>query len=79
MKPAFKLLSAASAIALALTPAVGGSIALNLLTVDAAEAAVVSSISVRGNTRVSSATVADLLGFKPGKNYNPADIDDAVK
>jgi len=79
MKPAQKLLSAVSAVALALTPAVGGGVALNLMTANAAQAAVVSSISVRGNKRVSTSTVADFVGFKAGKNYSAADVDDAVK
>ena len=40
MKPAPKLLSAVSAIALALTPALGGGIVATLATASAAEAAV---------------------------------------
>ena len=79
MKPAQKLLSAVSALALALTPALSGGLALNLITVNAAEAAVASAISVRGNVRVSAATVADLIGFRAGKNYTAADTDEAVK
>ena len=79
MKPAQKLLSAVSAVALALTPAVGGGLALNLISAKAAQAAVVSSISVRGNKRVSAATISDFVGFKAGKNYSAADVDDAVK
>lgn len=79
MKPAPKLLSAVSAIALALTPALGGGIVATLATVSAAEAAVVRAISVRGNQRVSSSTVSNLIGYKSGKNYSAAAVDDAVK
>ena len=79
MKSAPKLLSAVSAVTLALTPAVSGGLVLNLVTAQAAHAAVVNSISVRGNSRIASSTVADLAGFKAGKNYSAADVDDAVK
>ncbi|MCK5746827.1 MAG: outer membrane protein assembly factor BamA, partial [Oricola sp.] len=79
MKPAPKLLSAVSAIALALTPALGGGIVATLATASAAEAAVVRAISVRGNQRVSSSTVSNLIGYKSGKNYTAAAVDDAVK
>lgn len=79
MKPAPKLLSAVSAIALALTPAVGGGIVATLSAVSTAEAAVVRAISVRGNQRVSSSTVSNLIGYQPGKNYSAAAVDDAVK
>ncbi|QKV18105.1 outer membrane protein assembly factor BamA [Oricola thermophila] len=79
MKPAPKLFSAVSAMALALTPAVSGGLVLNLLTAEAAHAAVANAISVRGNSRVASSTIADLIGFRAGKNYSAADIDDVVK
>jgi outer membrane protein insertion porin family len=79
MKSAPKLLSAVSAVTLALTPAVSGGLVLNLVTAQAAHAAVVNSISVRGNSRIASSTVADLVGFQSGKNYSGADVDDAVK
>jgi outer membrane protein insertion porin family len=79
MKPARKLLSAVSAVALALTPALGGALVVSLGAVSIAEAAVVRSISVSGNTRVSSATIADIIGYEPGKNYSAGDTDEAVK
>jgi len=79
MMPAPKLLSAVSAIALALTPAVGGGIVATLGAVSAAEAAVVRAISVRGNQRVPASTVSNLIGYQSGKNYSAADVDDAVK
>jgi outer membrane protein insertion porin family len=47
--------------------------------VSVAEAAVVSRIDVRGNSRVDAATVRDNIGIKPGKSFSSADIDAAVK
>ena len=79
MMPAPKMLSAMTAIALALTPAVGGGIALTLGSMTAAEAAVVRTISVRGNQRIDSATISNLVGFQSGKNYSDADVDEAIK
>lgn len=79
MMPAPKLLSAVTGIALALTPAIGGGIAITFGTVAAAEAAVVRSISVRGNRRIESGTVANLIGYSAGSNYSAADVDEAVK
>jgi outer membrane protein insertion porin family len=79
MKPATKLLSAVSAIALSLAPAVSGAVLMSAATVSAVEAAVVRAISVRGNKRVSAATIADFVGYQAGKNYSAADEDEAVK
>ncbi|TCD13209.1 outer membrane protein assembly factor BamA [Oricola cellulosilytica] len=79
MKPARKLLSAVSAAALAVTPAVGGAIAVSVGAVSVANAAVVQSISVRGNTRVASSTISEFVGFRAGKDYSAADLDEAVK
>lgn len=78
MKPAQKFVGAVSAIALALTPAVGG-LVVNAAMVSAAEAAVARALSVRGNVRISQQTVADIVGYSSGKNYSAADLDDAVK
>jgi outer membrane protein insertion porin family len=44
-----------------------------------AEAAVVSSIDVRGNSRVDADTIRNYLGIRPGVNFNNSDIDEAVK
>ena len=79
MRAAPKLLSAVSAIALSVAPAVGGVIAINGMMVSAAHAAVVNSISVTGNQRVADETIADFVGFVPGKNYSDGAIDDAVR
>ncbi len=50
-----------------------------LAVVSAAQAAVVSSIEVRGNQRVDAETVRNYLPIKPGKSFSGADIDNAVK
>ncbi|MEM5500838.1 outer membrane protein assembly factor BamA [Ahrensia kielensis] len=79
MRAARKLLNAASIFALSVTPAVGGAILLQAVSVSAAQAAVVRSISVSGNQRVADATIADFVGYKSGKNFSGSEIDSAVK
>jgi outer membrane protein insertion porin family len=44
-----------------------------------AEAAVVSSIDVRGNQRVDAETIRNYLSISPGRSFSNADIDEAVK
>lgn len=44
-----------------------------------AEAAVVSNIEVRGNTRMDADTIRSFLTIEPGENFTNADIDDSVK
>lgn len=79
MKAAPRFLSAVSAAALAIAPAVGGAAAVSVLTTASAQAAVVTSISVRGNQRVSEQTIADFVGYRSGRNYSGSDINDAVR
>ncbi|KAB2699858.1 outer membrane protein assembly factor BamA [Brucella haematophila] len=56
-----------------------GTAALSLASVNVAEAAVVSRIDVRGNTRVDAQTIRDNIEIRPGKAFTSADIDAAVK
>ena len=79
MKPVRNFLNAVSATALALSPAVGGAVAVSVAAVTMAEAAVVRSISVSGNTRMTSSTIADIIDYEPGRNFSDADRDEAVK
>ena len=79
MRAAPKLLSAVSAVALSLAPAVGGAIAIQGVGVSSAYAAVVNSISVTGNQRVADATIADFVGYTSGKNFSGGEIDEAVR
>ena len=44
-----------------------------------AEAAVASSIVVKGNVRVETATIRNYVTIKPGKSYSADDIDASVK
>ncbi|MCA1297127.1 outer membrane protein assembly factor BamA [Stappia indica] len=44
-----------------------------------AEAAVISRVVVRGNTRIEPATVESYLTIRPGRPYGPADIDESLK
>lgn len=64
----------ATLLALA-APVLGG----GLLGMGAAQAAVVSSISVQGNQRVEASTVRNYLTIKPGASFGPADIDESIK
>ena len=79
MKAAPRFLSAVSAAALAIAPAAGGAAAVQLVTTAGAHAAVVTSISVRGNQRVSEQTIAEFVGYRSGRNYSGSDINDAVR
>ncbi len=44
-----------------------------------AEAAVVSSISVRGNTRVDDDTIRSYVTVKPGRNFSSFDTDESLR
>ncbi len=79
MKAAKKFLGAVSAIAIATTPVVGGALVSVALTMSAAQAAVVNSVSVSGNQRVSESTIADFVGYRSGRNFSANEIDEAVK
>ncbi|WP_114390973.1 outer membrane protein assembly factor BamA [Notoacmeibacter marinus] len=50
-----------------------------LFSADAAFAATASRIDVRGNQRVDDQTIINYTGIRPGQNYGPADVDEAVK
>jgi len=74
-----KMMGAASAVALSAGFVVSGQLAVQLATVSAAQAAVVSSISVSGNQRIDEQTIRSYVGIQPGRSFSPADIDQAVK
>jgi outer membrane protein insertion porin family len=52
---------------------------LSVLGASQAAAAVVSTVTVRGNTRMSADTVRSFVTVEPGKSFNNGDIDDSVK
>jgi outer membrane protein insertion porin family len=79
MKAASSLLSAASAAALSVGFVLSGAGALQLASTTVAQAAVVSSIEVRGNRRVDAETIRNNTGIRPGQNFSNADVDEAVK
>jgi outer membrane protein insertion porin family len=76
---ASRFLSAASAAALSAALVVPGALVVQFAAVSAAEAAVVSRIEVRGNTRVDADTIRNYVSIKPGKSFSSGDIDEAVK
>lgn len=63
-------------LALAVPAAAG---VVSMLAARPAEAAVASSVAVKGNQRIETETVKTYLKIKPGKAYGPADIDESVK
>lgn len=79
MKAGRHFVSAVSALALSTGLVASGTLAIQLAAVVAAQAAVVSSIDVRGNRRVDDATVREYVGIQPGRNFGPVDIDEGVK
>jgi len=79
MKATSSFKNAVSAAALSAALVVPGALAGQLVAVQSAYAAVVSSIDVRGNQRVDDNTIREYLGIPPGKSFSPADIDQAVK
>ncbi|KQZ99616.1 outer membrane protein assembly factor BamA [Mesorhizobium sp. Root157] len=79
MKAVSKFLSAASAAALSAALVVPGALVVEMASVSSAEAAVVSRVEVRGNSRIDADTIRNHIAIKPGKSFSSADIDEAVK
>ena len=79
MKAGSKFLNAVSAVALTAGIVVTGAGVSMLAGVAIAEAAVVSRIEVRGNSRVDASTVRGNLTITPGASFNNNDIDESVK
>ena len=52
---------------------------LLISAVSEVHAAVINQISVSGNERMDSDTIASYLTIKPGKSYNNSDVDESVK
>ena len=50
-----------------------------LAGVSAAQAAVVSNIDVRGNTRMDDTTIKSFIKIKPGKSFGNGEINESVK
>ncbi len=79
MKAVSKFVGAVSALALSTGLVASGSAAIQLAAISVAQAAVVSSIDVRGNQRVDSGTIREYVGIQPGRSFGPADVNEAVK
>lgn len=79
MTASSKFFGAASALAMSVALVASGTAGFSLASVSVAEAAVVSRIEVRGNTRVDAQTIRDNIDIRPGKAFTSADIDAAVK
>ncbi len=79
MKATKRLMGAASAAALAAGMVFPASLVVQVAAVSVAEAAVVSSVSVRGNSRVDADTIRGNISIQPGRTFSPADIDESVK
>ncbi len=79
MKAGRHFVSAVSALALSTGLVASGAFAVQFAAVVAAQAAVVSSIDVRGNRRVDNATIREYVGIQPGRSFGPSDIDEGVK
>ena len=75
MKAGSSLLNAVSAVALTAGIVVTGAGVATLAGVAIAEAAVVSRVEVRGNSRVDASTVRGNLTISPGENFTNNDID----
>ncbi|MEL6967584.1 MAG: outer membrane protein assembly factor BamA [Pseudomonadota bacterium] len=79
------LKNAAFAICLALFTAVqslavpGALMGVSIVGVTTAQAAVVSSISVRGNQRVDADTVRSYITIEPGRSFSSFDTDESVR
>jgi outer membrane protein insertion porin family len=79
MAASSKFVGAASALAISAALISSGAIVSTVAGVTAAQAATVSRIEVRGNTRVDAQTVRDNVGITPGKAFSNSDIDAATK
>lgn len=79
MKAASRFMGAVSAVALSASVIVSGAIALQLASIEAAQAATVSSVEVRGNQRVDAETIRNYVGIRPGVPFGNDDVNEAVK
>ncbi|MEO0498046.1 MAG: outer membrane protein assembly factor BamA, partial [Pseudomonadota bacterium] len=66
-------------VTLSLTLCIVAVSAHSLVAPDAAQAAVVSSIEVRGSQRLDSQSVRNYITIEPGRSFSTIDIDDSLK
>ncbi|MBO6917598.1 MAG: outer membrane protein assembly factor BamA [Rhizobiaceae bacterium] len=79
MKFRSRLLSAVSAAALSTGIAISGFGSATIAMTTIAEAASVSRIVVRGNSRVDDGTIINNITITPGQRFDNDDVDDSVK
>lgn len=79
MKSRSRLLSAVSAVALSTGIAISGLGTATIAMTTIAEAASVSRIVVRGNSRVDDGTIINNITISPRQRFNNDDVDDSVK
>jgi outer membrane protein insertion porin family len=79
MRAGSKFMGAVSAVALATGIASSGAGIAFLSATTAAQAAVVNSIQVQGNSRIDAETVRGNITIRPGQDFTNADIDESVR
>lgn len=79
MKAGSKFLNAVSAVALTAGIVATGAAGVMMASVTIADAAVISRIDVRGNSRVDASTVRGNVTIRPGASFSNDDIDESVK
>lgn len=79
MKAIGNLMRAAAAVLMLAIMAIPVGVVFQFGAVSQAQAAVVSSIEVRGNQRVDDETIRNYVGIKPGVSFDNGDVDEAVK
>ena len=79
MKAGSKFLNAVSAVALTAGIVATGAAGVMMASVTIADAAVISRIDVRGNSRVDASTVRGNVTIRPGTSFSNNDIDESVK
>ncbi|CAN0652876.1 Outer membrane protein assembly factor BamA [Nitratireductor aquimarinus] len=79
MKASSSFKNAVSAVALSAGLAMTGTVAVQLAAMEAAEAATVSRIEVRGNRRVEDETIRNYIDIRPGRSFSNDDVNEAVK
>jgi outer membrane protein insertion porin family len=79
MKPSSRIINGALSAMLTGVSLITLAVPLSLLGAEAAYAAKLARIDVRGNQRVSADTIRSYLGIKQGENFSADDIDAATK
>jgi len=79
MKAIRKFVTTLYAVVLSVGFLVPAAVSVQMLSVSQAQAAVVRSIDVRGNSQIDDATVRNYISIKPGVQFGTGEINEAVK